>query len=404
MPSSPDTLQGLLVQETQADIYQAFLSLATTLGLPVTSWQAGDPTRSLGFLEADVLAQLEQVVVGFIQSGFLDYAALPVTDSDGNPLAATSSWLDILAKQVFNVDVPSATFAETTVTLTNAGGGIYIIGPGDLTLKSSTTNQTYHNTTGLTLTSVGSPGATGTIAVVADIAGSAGSASVGEIDTLVTALLGVTCTNPVAAVGLDEQDPSVTVSQCRDKLGSLSANGPAAAYSFVAKNSALTGINTVTRSRVYSDSDTGDVTIYVAGPGGAVAGGDVTAVQNAINVWATPLCITPTVYSASNVVVNVTYTIWVYKSVNQTSTQIETAIQAALTTLFQNREIGGDIIPPATTGSLYQAVIESTIGAVFPVQTFRVTVAAPSGDTALANGQVPVLGTVTPTVNIIPDP
>src|SRR5579872_3213841 len=404
MPSSPSTLSALLLQEDQATIYNAFLSICTTLGLPVTSWQAGDPTRSLGFLEAQEIESLEQIVVGFIQSGFLDFAALPVNDANGNPLPVSTTWLNILAKQMFNVDVPAATFAETSLTLTNAGGGIYIIAPGDLTVKSSSTGQTYHNTTGGTLTGVGTSGATLSVTVVADLAGSAGSAGATEIDTMVTTLLGVTCSNPSAAVGLDEQYPSVTISQCRDKLGSLSPNGPAAAYSFVAKNSALTGINTVTRSRVYGDSDTGDVSIYVAGPSGAVTSGDVTAVQNAINVWATPLCITPTVRSASNVVIPVTYSIWVYKSVNQNTTQIEAAILTALETLFSNSEIGGNIIPPASTGSLYQSVIESTIGSVFPLQTFRVTVSVPSGDTALGNGDVPVLGTVTPTVTIITDP
>lgn len=381
------SLASLLVQQTKATIYAAGLALATTLGLPVTSWQPGDPTRSLYYLEAEILELLEQVVVGYIQSGFLDYA--------------TGMWLTILAKQVFNVDVPDATYAETLETLTNSGGGIYSIEPGDLTFKASSTGKTYHNTTGGTL--AGS-GGTLSLSVIADEAGSASSAGSGDIDTMVTTLLGVTCTNPAAAVGTDVQDPSVTIQQCRDKLGSLSPDGPASAYAYVARNQALTGIQTVTRARVYPDSDTGDVLVYIAGPSGAVSSGDVTAVQNAIQQWATPLCITPTVASANNVGVNVTYTIWIYKSVNQTTTQIEAAILSALEALFEARPIGGDIIPPATTGALYVTLLESAIRGVFPNQTFRVQVTAPSGDTALMNGDVPVLGTVTPTVNIIADP
>lgn len=387
MPSTPDTLAGLLLQEDQATIFAAFLEIAQKLGLPVTSWQPGDPTRSLGMLEAQILEAVETEVVGYIQSGFLDYAQ--------------GMWLIVLAKQVFNVDVPDATFATTAVVLTNAGGGVYDIEPGDLTFTNSSSDATYTNTTGGHL---GSTPATLTVTVVADVAGSASSAGASEIDTIDTTLLQVTCTNPTAAVGLDVQDPSITIQQCRDKLGSLSPNGPAAAYSFVALNSELTGVLTVTRARVYPDSDTGDVQVYVAGASGALAGGDVTAVQNAINQWATPLCITTTVTSATGVTVAVTYQLWLYKSVNQTPTQIEAAVQTALEDFFAARPIGGDIIPPATTGALYKTMLEAAIGGVYPTKTFRVTVAAPSGDTALTNGQVPQLGAVTPTITLVPDP
>lgn len=383
MPSP--SLADLLIQQTKAVILSAGLSIAQTIGLPVTSWQAGDPSRALLNLEATILEALENVVVGFIQSGFLDYA--------------TAEWLVILAQQVFNVTVPTATFAETSVTLTNSSGGIYIIEPGDLTFKDSTTGQTYHNTTGGTLAASG----TLSLDVTADTAGSIGSAGAGEIDALVTTLLGVTCTNPIAAVGIDQQDDSVTRQQCRDKLGSLSPNGPASAYSYVARNSALTGIQTITRARPYPDSDTGDVLLYLATASGAPNPGDVTAVADAINVWALPLTITPTVLAANNVTVPVTYTIWIYKSVNQTSTQVQTAIQTALENLFADKNIGGDIIPPAATGAFYLSDIEGAIAAVFP-QIFRVSISAPSGDTALANGDVAVLGTMTPTINFVSDP
>ena len=387
---APNNLADLLIEEDQSTIYNAMLQIATTLNLPVTSWQAGDPTRSTFFIESKLLVALEQLAVGFIGAGFLDYAQ--------------DEWLNITAKQVFNVDVPAATFAATTETLTNAGGGIYVIEAGDLIFKNSTTGATYHNTTGGTLTGVGTSGATLTLSVTADVAGSGGSSSVGEIDTLVTTLLGVTCSNPTAAVGIDQQDPATTIQQCRDKQGSLSPNGPAAAYSFVALNAELTGVMTVTRARVYADSDTGDVTIYVAGTNSGISSPDVAAVQAAVQLWATPLCITPTVVSANPVTVNVTYTLWIYQTVGQTTAQIQTAVAAALTSFFEIRPIGGDIIPPATTGALYQGVIESVIGNAFPGQTFRVQVSAPSGDTALGNGDVAVLGSIASTVFIIAGP
>jgi hypothetical protein len=389
------SLASLLLQQTQAVIYSGMLSIATTLGLPVTSWQPGDPTRSLFFAESTLLATLENIVVGFIQSGFLDYAAIPNADGTPNP------WLAILAQQVYNVDVPAATYATTTETLTNLSGFVYVIAPGDLTFKCTVSGATYHNTTGGTLTGVGTVGATLSLTLVADQPGSASTAGAGEIDALVTTLLGVTCTNAAAAIGTDQQAAATTVAQCRAKLGSLSPNGPSGAYEYVALTPALTGIQTVTRARVYPDSDTGDVLLYIGGASGSVGSGDVAAVQSAVQQWSTPLCITPTVVSANPVNVPVTYTVWVYQSVNQTQTQVQAAIQTALASFFASRKIGGDIIAPATTGHLYQSEIQAVIGSVFP-QTFRVSMSAPAADIALANGDVPQLGTVTATVNIVP--
>lgn len=379
----PTSLATLLIQNTKAYIYEYALGIADTLGLPVTTWQVGDPTRSLYHVEAELLATLEEIVVNFIKSGFLDYA--------------TGPWLKILAEQVYNVVVPEATFAETTVTLTNAGGGTYLIDAGDLTFKNSTTGKTYHNTTGGTLNA----SSTLDVTVVADEAGSDSSATAGEIDEMITTLLGVTCTNATAAVGVDEQDEATTRQQCRDKLGSFSPMGPREAYAYVARNSELTGTNGITRVRVYADSDTGDVSVYLAGPSGAVSAGDVALVEAAILRWATPLCITPAVASCTTVTVPITYTIWVYDSVNKSAAEIEEDVEAALEQMFATRQIGGDIIPPAATGYLYQSLIESTIRETFADDCFRVSVSTPSGDTSLTNSQVAVLGTVTATVNIV---
>lgn len=381
------SLASLLVQETKEAILATALGIASAVGVPVTSWQPGDPTRSLFLVEADNLSSLESIVAGFISSGFLDYAS--------------GDWLTIGAKQRYNVDRTLATYATTTETLTNTGGGIFVIEPLDLTFKNSVTGKTYHNTTGGTLAS--GPGTTLDLDLEADDPGSDGSAAAGEIDTLVTTLLGVTCTNATAAVGIDEEGDDTLKQQCLDKLGSLSPNGPADAYAYVARNSDLTGVSTVSRVRVYSNSTTGGVAVYLAGPSGGILSGDVAAVNSAILTWATPLCATPTVASASPVTVNIAYTLWVYKSVNKTSAQVQADVQTALESLFASRPIGGDIIPPATTGDLYVSLLESTIRGVYP-QAFRCTVTSPGADVALANNEVAVLGTLTPTIVFVNDP
>lgn len=393
-------LANLIVQQTKEEIYDFALGIAESVGLNVSSWQPGDPTRSLYHVESELLATLETLVVNYIKSGFLDLAAdLAKADS------SASVWLKVLADQVYGVTVPEATYASTTtMVLTNNGGGFYPdIEPNELTFRSSLSGKTYHNTTGGTLNS--GPGTTLTLTIEADEAGSESSAGAGEIDEMVTTLLGVTCSNTAAAVGQDEQDPDTTVQQCRDKLGSFSVEGPKEAYSFVAKDPSRTGTNGITRSRVFSDSDTGDVTVILAGPSGPISGPDLALAEIAIAKWATPLCITPTVESASGVAQGITYRLWIYKAVNMTVAEIEATVQSALETMIRTRPIGGDIIEPDTTGKLYRDLIRTTIARAFaPGLAFRVEVDLPATDPGLANNEVTTLGTVTATVTLVTDP
>lgn len=381
-------LASLLIQETKEAIYKTGIGIASAIGVPVSTWEPGDPTRSLFHLEAEVLAELEKPVVGFIEAGFLD-------DAKGD-------WLKAKAEQDFNVLVPAATQATTDVVLTNNKGRLFEdIEPGGITFRNSLTGKTYTNTTGGTLAS--GPGTTLTVTVVADEPGSESSAGAGEIDEIVTTMLGVTCTNPIAAVGTDEQEEETTRQQCRDKLSALSPNGPKGAYSYVARSPELTGTTAITRVREYGDSDTGDVTVYLAGPSGAVSEIDRAKVELGIATWATPLCITPLVLSASNVLVPITYELWLYRSVNKTAAEVAEEVEAALEQMLAEKPIGGDVIPP-NTGKLYHSMIESTIREVFPDHAFRVLLTTPSADVDLTSGQVAALGTVTATIHLVVTP
>lgn len=373
------SVASLFAVRTRAQLLALALEVAEDIGLPVTSWQTGDPTRSNYVYLAGALETLETIAVDFIKGGFIG--------------EATGDQLTLAAKQERNVDRVEATYASTTLTLTNASGANYPLEPGDVIAKSTTSDKTYTSTSGGTLAPLGSL----TIDIVADEAGAASSAAIGEIDDLVTTLLGVTCSNPVAAVGLDEETDESVRERCDDKLAAFSAAGPRDVYNYVARTPELTGIDTITRARTIHDSDTGEVTVYIADADGAVSGGDVTAVQAAVVEWAAPLCITPTVVSASAVSVPVTYELWIYESVNKTEAEITEAIDDALDLLFASRPIGGDIKAPATTGKLWAALIRGTIRNVFPTETIDVVVTAPAGDTALAIDEVATKGTVTVT-------
>lgn len=376
------SLESLLSKETKESIYETALEIARDLSLPVSSWQPGDPTRSLYHLEAEILEAVETIVSGFIRSAFKDYAA--------------EDWLTVLADQVYGITRTAATYASGSVTLTNARGAVYTIEAGDLTVSSSLSGTTYHNTSGGTLSALG----TLALDFVADTVGSDGSAGATEIDTMVTTLLGVTCSNAAAFVGIDAQSDESLREQCEAFRGSLSPNGPAEAYDYVARSTELTGVSGV-RSRVFEDSTSGEVTTYLAGPSGPLSADNRNAIEEAIVTYAVPLGITPTVLNATAVTQAITYEVWVYASVNEEEATIEAAIETALETMVTARKIGGDIIPPASSGYLYRSLIESTIRGVYPNHTFRVSVSLPASDLALANNEVAVLGTVTGTVHLV---
>jgi phage-related baseplate assembly protein len=369
------SLFDLLVQETKATIYAKALVIAQGLGLPVATWSDGDPTRSTYWILAEILESVEQVAAEFFKAGFLS--------------EATGDWLVLLAKQVYGVDATPATYATSTVVLRNTGGGVYPVAAGDVVLRSSISGKTYRNTTAGTIPAVVgvTPGEL-SIDVVADEPGSDSSAGANEIDEMVTVYLGVSPYTSTAAIGLDAESDKSLRARCTAQVGSLSPNGPSAAYVSAATNPVLTGTNNVTKASVVANSTNGTVTVYVAGPSGTVIEADRAKSEAAILAYATPLCITPTVLAASEVVVDIVYTMSVYAEVNLTEAQIATAVSSALDAMFADLPIGGD------EGKLYKTKIQAAIfGAVSNV--YSVAVSLPAGDVSLTASQVAKRGTVT---------
>jgi len=378
-------LADMITQETREAFFARALSVATTAGLNVTTWEVGDPTRTFFDVLAYELSALEIIAARYVASRFLDLAAL-LTDT---------TWIKLTAAQDFGYTAREATYATCSVTLTNASGNVYTPGANDLVFAlTGDSSVTYHNTSGGTL----NPGGTLAVDVECDVAGSTGSAGIGDIE-LVTAVLGVTASNTTAAVGLDEESVASIVAGCRAKLEAPSPNGAAGAYAYVALHTSEfedTGAADVTRVRVIDDSDTGDVIVYVASSSGSVSGADLAIVESAIVQNATPCCVTPTVASASAYPIAVTYAATVYDTVGATTGDIEDAIEAALGVFFSGLPIGGD----GDDGKLYVSRIVAAIMGTYPGYVFDVSVTLPAADVALTAGQVATLSTVTPTVTL----
>jgi phage-related baseplate assembly protein len=377
----------LTVDEVKTSIY----NVLAAVGVPTTSWKPGAVVRTIITATAVMVSALSELMANIAKSGFLELAE--------------GDWLTLTARYVFGVERIEATFASGEITLTNSGGGLYNFDPGDLVVlySASSTKPTYHNTTTFTL----NPSSSITVPVEAIETGAASTAPPGAIDTLVTTLVGVTVTNANPVIGLDaETDPALRT-RCLEKLSALSPNGPAGAYEFFAKTAKRQNGETigVTRVRVTPNSTTAHVTVTVAGPSGGISGTagdpstDLGAINLAIQTNVVPDGVTATVQSATPLSVDVTYTAWVYSTISLTSLEIQNLIAAKLTSFMSTQPVGGNIIPPAA-GMVFRDAIVAAIAAT-RAEIFHVTVAVPAADVAVADTEVPVLGTVTPTINLV---
>lgn len=359
----------LFTVATVDELFSIGIEVAKAFGLPVDSWRAGDPTLSYYRYLAEVLGSQEEAVSEYIKAGFLD-------DAEGD-------WLTVRAKEVFNVDRIEATAATSVVTLTNSGASQYDFEAGDLTVRNSATKATYHTTSSGTLVS----GGTLPLDVIADEDGTAGSSGLNEIDEIVTTIQpagSVTISASTVAVGSDEQSDESLRESCRNTTGALSPDGPPDAYEYVCTNPDLTGVTDITRAKSTYDSDTGDVTVYVATASGPASPESVAACLAAVLRWATPLCITPTVVSASPTTVNVLASVSGESIPSGSEAAIESELGAYLSTL----DIGGLV-----ARSKIDQITHNTIEEVDSVD-----IDTPAADIQLDVGFVAVLGNVEITV------
>lgn len=357
----------LFVVDTFDSILQVGLDVAQAVGLPVSSWRTGDPTRSAYTYLARVLAAHSQANAAYIQGGFLSTSG--------------EDWGEVIASEVYGVDRVQDVASTPTVTLNNGGGGVYQIDAGDLTVKATATGVTFHNTSGAAL----GPGASATFSLVADAPGSVGTVATNEIDALVTTFLGVTITGSTASVGVDKQSLDSLKQDSLDTRGALSPSGPPDAYEYVARKAELTGVTTPLRSRSTNDSDTNTVTVYICDSSGTADSPTIAAVQIAVEKWANPLTTTCVVVSATASIITIAGTIF---GTNIPADAVA-RLTAALTTYFAGLPIADE-----TGGTVYLTPIFTLFHDTVP-EISHVFLAAPATDTAYVTGNVPVLGSVT---------
>lgn len=387
MATLEELTEPLTVEEIKAAIYDAI----EALGVKTTSWKPGAIARTIIAGNAIVLSAFSLLQKRLAESGFLELAQ--------------GDWLTVVSKEVYNVDRSAGTFASGIVTLDNTGGGVFAPGIGDVIVLNTTTGKTYRNTEAFTLAAL----ETGKdVSFEAVEIGADSTAAPGDIDALETVLLGVNVTNAKALVGQDEESDADLRTRALAKTATLSPNGPADAYRFVAL-SAVTSVGQpagVTRVTVTPDGS-GNVDVIVADGAGALTGtvGDLTtplgAVDEAIQTQVVPLAVTATVAAATPQAVAVTYEVWAKASIGLTPTQLGDAIDLALTNYIAEVPIGG-VRKVSGGGFVFVDALASVIGGVVGQENLiDLDITIPAADLAVGATSAPVAGTLTRTINVV---
>lgn len=330
------TVADLLVPYTADAVRATLVSNLVAAKIPADKWKPGGVFSTILTYVAAFIAGASTLWSQAFGAGWVE--------------TASGGWLRVVAYYVYGVTPQDATFATGQLTLTNSSGNIYNYSAGQAIFQDSTTKQTYVNAASFTLGANG----TVTIDIEAQVAGTASNAAPGEIDTLVTSMLGVTCSNAAAVVGLDAQSDDSIKTDCMNRRAASSVRGPRTAYAYYATrtpglngqpdttllNSLGLPVN-INRILVSTASHTGDVTVYLASPAGAAIAVDVTAAAGSFEANVRPDGVTVTTLSANEVVYAPTLTIWAQALPGLAATDVANAASAALAAFLSTYPISG---------------------------------------------------------------
>ena len=328
------TIDDLVTPLTTDQVLETMLSTIEATGVPARSWRKGGALRTILRVVAFLYAAWTVVLVAFVRSSFLE--------------TAEGGWLDLLGVNMYGVTRRAAAFAVGDVTLTNSGASVYSFEIGEVRLLHATTGKAYTNTEAFDL----NPGDVVDVQFQAVEIGIASSAAPNTITELETFLLGVTCTNALAIVGVDKETDADYRAHCKESLAAKSPNGPRDAYSFAVREAKLTSGSptTVNRWKVSRSSSTGVVTVTLATASGAPTSEEITAVTTSIESIAGPNVGTLDVQSATTQTITRTLTIWARREDGVDAAGISALVNTEIVKLGATYPVGGLPKPPSSTG------------------------------------------------------
>ena len=347
------------------------------LGAQTGSWKPGAVVRAIITAAAVFGAAITQLIAAIAKSGWLELCEGP--------------WLDLVAWYVYGLTRNAATYAEQYVSLTNAGGGDFDWAPGEFVMSHVTSGKTYRNVEAISLRSVGTPQATAQALMRAVESGHASNAFAGTVTVINVPAANVTATHAGSFIGLDEESDSELKIRCYESTASISPNGPREVYATIAKNATRTDGTRigVTRVRINSSSDNGNVTVVCALASGALSEPDLARVQELLRAYAEPHCVTVTALNSEPVNVQVGYEIWVYSDAGLSDTQWTDLVSSKLSSYIASQPIGGNVITQgSSTGYVYTSALSGVVKGARD-EIFRVALSSPGADVALTYAQVP---------------
>jgi hypothetical protein len=405
------TLADLVSVTTPASALNLELSIAAALGLTTTAWQPLSPEMTIEGVNAQIVSSYSATVNQIAQGGFASTAAvIPGTDPNFTDVNGfNTSWMDLISINVFNVARRAATFA----TGSGAGGNPLVVNNTSATAYTYQVGQLHfqHPVTGATYTNTGAGTIAGSTTSPIDIqadaafAGSKGTAAVGITLIMLTPLPGVSPTVlSQSIIGADAESNSALLVRDQAKLGSLSPNGAAQAYNFVATSIPIPALQatapvpfnhysvTSPITRVATTQTNGVVGVYVANAAGAPSGPDIAQVLAAIQAICVPLSVTATVSAVGQVALNLVYTVYIPTSSGLTAATVIANINTAIANYCSTVPIGG------VTGSAgnivpYDELIDVIMNANPGTRDLQLT--NPSGNVSIPPTSVPVPGSTT---------
>jgi hypothetical protein len=378
------TIDQLIYPLSPAQVKAKIYEVLARLNCSTTNWKPGGVVRLMIAACSIVLAALSVLISLIARSAFL-------TLSSGD-------WLTLVARYVYGVERQLATLATGTVTLVNNEGGRFDYAAEEAVFLNITTGKTYRNTEPFVL----EPGGAVTVAVRAEETGSASSTGPGTITGFVTTMLGVTVSNDVTLVGLDEQSDDSLIAECLLKPQSLSPNGARGAFEYFAKKATRSGGTAVGINRVKSNnsSTTGQTVLTVATPTGEVSGDpsnpatDLGAVFASVAGNCLPGCVTLTVRSARARTLNVEFTAY-FKDLAMLPSEQERQAAPAVEQWFADLDIGGTTIPGVIENIVPRDTLRDIIAASFAKRPTLVVIHSPASNVPLDPLDVAGLGTIT---------
>jgi uncharacterized phage protein gp47/JayE len=367
---------------TSFHVGDTFTFALTVSPLAVTSWQSGGAFRTLTEILAQALADLSSLLAGIAAGGLTT--------------SSTSSWLDLLASNVYLLTRNAATYTKGVAQLVvAAGSGPYTVPAGGMWFADAAGHR-FNNTSAVTL-NAGPYTLTG-IPVQAELTGSAYNVANGALTIIQAGTLpGVTVRNPdpgtgtwVTTSGADAESDAALVSRCQARWPALSQSaGTAAVYDLWAKSAeAAAGHGTtITRTLVQADAAiAGRVNVYLA-TASNIAGASAVTDANSYIQARIPLVSTAIVAAATASVMTIAGTVNFF-SAKTTAAAVQAAVQTALQNYIAGVALGSDA---AGTVKVYWSEIEAVCGTVAGVRDVVMTLNGGTADVALTTGQVATL-------------